>query len=576
MKTFLLAVLVWLAQVPSQPATQSQMGSIEGVVLEVSGKPIAGARVRAFWSPPPMAYSPEDLPQALTDSNGRFRIENLNAGGYEISVTASGYIEQTLGALPGRGNSGAVTALEPGQSLQGIILGMTPGNVIAGRITTTNGQPLVRMQVVAARKTFDAFGSSYLLAQGWAETNDRGEYRIAGLAPGRYYIRAASISAALIDNEVRRTTYETSRPAPILPTPGLFAPAYYPGQADPAKAAVIEVQERAEVLNIDFALSKQQTFRIWGRVTDPYTGGPPQEKFSILMFPVQVSYPTSINGTSIANNPTGYFEVTDVIPGVYMVTAQMQTRVLTPVEQALRMTPGVSRSQLPPPPARGVALVQVAGADVENIAITIARDLAVTGRVSVEDGTVQLGGVEVELLPVNSNGQTSRAFGSAMVSAEGEFTVKNIIPYFYRVTVSNLPAGFYVKEAQLANVNLLTLPLALTRPPDGSMRIVLAKGGALAGTVIDTPQRPVPNQQVVLIPDASRDRGDLYKTATTDANGRFSIQGIAPGEYKAYAWQTIEQFGYFDVEFVRRFEDKATPIRITEASEATVNLTLIR
>jgi len=33
---------------------------------------------------------------------------------------------------------------------------------------------------------------------------------------------------------------------------------------------------------------------------------------------------------------------------------------------------------------------------------------------------------------------------------------------------------------------------------------------------------------------------ELYKTATTDQNGHFTVRGITPGGYRAYAWEVIE------------------------------------
>jgi hypothetical protein len=61
----------------------------------------------------------------------------------------------------------------------------------------------------------------------------------------------------------------------------------------------------------------------------------------------------------------------------------------------------------------------------------------------------------------------------------------------------------------------------------------------------------------------------------TDGSGRFTISGIAPGDYRAYAWKTMERFQYFDSEFVREFIDKGTSIHITASPETTAALTLI-
>ena len=120
---------------------------------------------------------------------------------------------------------------------------------------------------------------------------------------------------------------------------------------------------------------------------------------------------------------------------------------------------------------------------------------------------------------------------------------------------------------------MLTQPVALTSSQQPSLEFVVAKGSEVVGTVTDSASRAVTNQQVVLMPELTG-RSDLYKTATTDKNGRFTIQGVAPGEYKAYAWKVLEPFQYFDPEFVREFADKGTAVRIA-GSSATANVKLI-
>jgi hypothetical protein len=220
MRSSLLAIFYFLAQV-SASATQNPKALIEGIVLGIGDQPIAGAEVKAFWSPPPLSVNLSDVPTAITDSNGTFRIE-VDPGGYRIYVNASGYVYQEHGAEPGKGNPGTIVTLTQGQSLNGITVRPIRDNILSGRITSTAGEPLLRMEAYALRRIFDANGAPLFLSEGRAETNDRGEYRIPGLKTGRYYIRATSIASYVIEGEVRRAQLE-GRPAPVPPTPGVFA-----------------------------------------------------------------------------------------------------------------------------------------------------------------------------------------------------------------------------------------------------------------------------------------------------------------------------------------------------------------
>jgi hypothetical protein len=81
--------------------------------------------------------------------------------------------------------------------------------------------------------------------------------------------------------------------------------------------------------------------------------------------------------------------------------------------------------------------------------------------------------------------------------------------------------------------------------------------------------------QVVLISDRFRDRRDLLKTATTDQNGDFTLRGIAPGDYKLFAWEEIEPFSYYDPEVLRRYEEQGRSIKVSESAKVTVEAKMI-
>src|SRR5262245_7849098 len=175
MKTALLA-LALLFQFPSVPVAPGPKGSFEGVITTANGVPIAGAEVTAFWSPSPAVYMPGDLPRTTSDSDGRFVLRDIGAGGYRVQATAPGYVRQEFGAAEAgnqSSNAGTVLDLKPGETKVGITVRLVKEGIVSGRITSTAGQPLLGMEVYLLRKKFDQYGWATFFSDGTpGQTND--------------------------------------------------------------------------------------------------------------------------------------------------------------------------------------------------------------------------------------------------------------------------------------------------------------------------------------------------------------------------------------------------------------------
>ena len=87
--------------------------------------------------------------------------------------------------------------------------------------------------------------------------------------------------------------------------------------------------------------------------------------------------------------------------------------------------------------------------------------------------------------------------------------------------------------------------------------------------------KPASGVQAVLIPDQDRTRQDLYKMANTDPEGRFTLRGITPGDYRLFAWEDIEPFSYFDATSLRQYEQQGKLVHIKEAASDSVDVKII-
>jgi hypothetical protein len=155
--------------------------------------------------------------------------------------------------------------------------------------------------------------------QGPQHTNDLGEFRIAGLAPGEYYVSA-----------MPRGQSPFGGPGVEVPPPTTsrttIATTYYPGTTDVAAAQPIAVARGAEVGNISFTLQALPAFRVSGVVVDE-EGKPVGGAMVMLMRDPR-------NGAFMPGPPAGAqttangrFTIGGVVAGTYRANASVPIRM---------------------------------------------------------------------------------------------------------------------------------------------------------------------------------------------------------------------------------------------------------
>ena len=273
---------------------------------------------------------------------------------------------------------------------------------------------------------------------------------------------------------------------------------------------------------------------------------------------------------------TGTFEYRDIAPGTYVIGAM----VPDPAASA-GGPPLISPNSTQP---RAMASVTVSGSDIENVVLTIVPSISLPGRFSLDGPDLStltaLDRVRVQLRP-SVDGIPSTSFLTSQpqpqaVNTDGTFKVDNVSPGEYRVSVSALPPGYYVKEARLDQTDVLDQPMRFSGTVSGPLDVVVsANGGQIEGTVVNDKQKTMPGIQAVLIPARGINRIDLYKTTATDDNGRFTMRGITPGDYKIFAWEALEQNAWFDSDLLRQFEQRGKFMQIAEGAKEVVEVKVI-
>ena len=140
-----------------------------------------------------------------------------------------------------------------------------------------------------------------------------------------------------------------------------------------------------------------------------------------------------------------------------------------------------------------------------------------------------------------------------------------------------MPANFqntYIKSIHLGNSDVLVDGLHLSFAPQGQLEVVIGIGGRLNGTVVNDRREPVVNATIALVP-TDRKRIDWYRSTTTDTQGRYKIQGIPPGNYRAFAWEDVERDAWEDAGFLNPYEGRGTTVQISEGGQGTTDLLVI-
>ena len=606
MRSYALASLLFLllqtAPVPGTPQ-QAPKGSIEGIVVRIgTADAIPGARVTltrvqapvtALPSAPPLppgpppagagvisitqsvaaspgapalaANSSAAIPAINTDSKGNFVFKDIDSSSYRIQVASNGYARTEYGQRV-FGAQGISINLTPGQAMKDLTIPLTPAGNISGQIRDLLGQPLAGISVQLLKPSYNANGQRSFQSAGSVRTNDHGEYRLYWVTPGRYYLTAGSSQGAPVNiggggaspNEVQDSYVST----------------YYPGVTDLGQAAILEVRPADELSGVDLKISRQQLYKIRGRVIDTRTGQTPQTVSMTFS-----SQSLTGGGFSMGGGPnqnyapaTGTFEYRDVAPGAYVIGATIGDPA----------GPGVSPFTSTQP--RAQASVTVAGSDIENVVLSIIPSVSLPGRFSMEGPELStltgLDRIRVQLRPsvdgILSSGFLTSQPQAQAVNTDGAFKIDNVSPGEYRVSVSALPPGYYVKEARLDQTDVLDQPMRFSGTVSGPLDVVVsANGGQIEGTVVNDKQKPMPGIQAVLIPARGINRIDLYKTTATDDKGRFTMRGITPGDYKIFAWEALEQNAWFDSDLLRQYEQKGSFMHITEGAKEPVEVKII-
>ena len=180
-----LLLLVSILVIAMQASATS---AINGVVLDSEDSyPIACVQLTL-----PMRASPPAT--VVSDAEGRFTFAQVAAGSYRLSTSKEGYAPAFVDGRTTPGNPGIPITVRSGEAVGDLQVHLVKSAVVTGRIFDTAGRPAVRFTASLMRKVFDDTGAPTMSAINSTTTDDRGEFRIFGIAAGSYDVVAGTVS----------------------------------------------------------------------------------------------------------------------------------------------------------------------------------------------------------------------------------------------------------------------------------------------------------------------------------------------------------------------------------------------
>jgi hypothetical protein len=488
--------------------------------------------------------------QADVDNAGRFEFRNLEPGRYILTARRTGFADRAYGAKRPGSRRGSPVSVEQGQEMKNLVIKLTPHAVVMGRLLDEDGEPKAGVSIRAMR--FDWMGNQRQLSSyGSASSNDLGEYRIYGLAPGTYILQASP----------PRDYSFFSAPDPELsakPEEG-YVTTCYPGTTDSSMAARVSVKAGSELRGFDFRMAKSHVVRIRGVVLNGATGKPVRTNLTLM--PRNKGYSAWMEmKQAVVMDPHGTFEFEDVAPGSYTLRADVMS-------QENRLS--------------AFQTLDVGDDHIRNLVVTLNPGSEIRGTFKIE-GQEQMDSsaspVEVSLRPwVLENYAGMGGGASAEVKDDGSFKLTDVQPGRYRIRAYGVD-GAYLKVARWGDQDVVESGLDLTQGVGGgALELVMSKKAPeVSGTVQNDDGKHLTGATVILLPDEQhRDQFDSYPTSTTDQNGAFTVKNVRPGKYKVLAWEELEGSEYMDPEFTKPFEGKAVSVSLDEGSKEALPLTAI-
>ena len=561
---------------PQQPArdtpaqqrdpTAAPAALIAGRVLYAdTGRPVKGARV---------SVSAPELPGGraiLSDDMGVFRLTDLPAGRYTLSVSKAGFVQLAYGQRRPL-QAGTPLQLADDQEIKDIEFRLPRGSVIAGHVYDETGDPMAGIPVRVLRYQYQQ-GERRLMPAGNAQTNDLGEYRVWGLMPGEYYVDAQSrINLAFAPPGGGRggrgggpsgaiagavgTLAGNNVAAPVAPNDEsqiAYAPTYFPGVTSVAEALPITLGLSQQSLDNDFGLQLVAVARVSGHVANPDGSATTSGNVNLTAEPIaggRGNQPGNNYGSRLSGD--GSFSISNVPPGRYILRAR-----------------GTNSEW----PQFGTLPITVAGLDIPDVTVMVQQGATILGTVSFPQSQTtppDLGQVRISSVSVDPGLTNSQA----RVEKDNSFKIVAVAAGAHLIRASGQLRGWSLKSVLLDGRDITDTPIEI-RSGQEITRVTMTFTDAVSeinGTLTSGQGVPVTDYTVLAFPTDSslwNAQSRHIATARPDQNGKFRIRNLPAGSYYMATVDPSQQGEWFEPAYLEEQRLGATNVVIGDGETKT-------
>jgi len=528
-----------LAAQNSAPPPQDK-ASIQGRVTTVpNSEPLKGVRVR-------LTRGSEDgtLYVSVSDGAGQFSIQNIEPGIYQIRIEKDGYRTPDRVCSSSAIQDDDLIKLIAGQSLSDLKFQMLTPAVITGHVFDSSGDAITDA-LVGAYLVAVSRGHRFMARQAAARTDDRGQYRLFHLEPGQYFLRLDD--AFRLRLELEEQTNKDA--AEVLG----FRPIYYPDTFERDQAMEFTVRPGQEIAEINFTAHLANVLRVRGKVVNGITNEPMVD-VNLAIEPRDAGVHEN-EGTSHGIGEDGTFEVSDLTPGRYLVSAMAR--------------------KLPDRRVwHGQHEIELKDSSL-NVLVPVFPGHDVSGRIEVQGGVkIDLTRLQVQLEP---HTDVSYGFTYAKVNADATFFIPDLGQDVYDVGLVGLPPLYFLKSTILGDVEIADNKLKIGTQPESPLILKVSKPSAeVTGEVQTADGKRACSAQVVLVPENREHVPSIqYMEVFADQFGSFSFKDIIPGDYRLYAWDQNSPVPYLEHGALEPYETQGQAVHLKEGDRLTVPVKLI-